>query len=146
MTTKNHDNVRRGRYARSKGIRYERKIANLFRDAGFHCERVLEYDGLHTGCDLLIGRIGPDHDETHEEYKIRILPVAIQVKNTATPVESAEAGHEQAKKGWPTAEVHACVHNDDHKPKVLWSVTGEPWREWCPFSLFIHSMKTRYGI
>ena len=105
-----------GRYSREKGIRFERSIARKFRAAGFECQRILEYDGFNTGCDLRIGRPLPRRNPDDlvlwesSNPQIEWLPVALQCKAVNNP-NAWKAGLEEAKKAMPDAQVWACIHS-----------------------------------
>jgi hypothetical protein len=75
----------RGRANRQKGVRFERAIATKLRKAGFIVRRNLEYDGFHTGADLLVAVCRNIYDgnlafDEEPETELCWLPVAIQCK------------------------------------------------------------------
>ena len=108
---------RRGAANRARGVRFERYIARKLRAAGFECRRYLEYDGIDTGVDLVIGRRhGPTPDFIGDKAPAigtcytEWFPVAIQCKSTANPADLTKGLH-QAMDGRFSAEVWMCFHS-----------------------------------
>jgi hypothetical protein len=94
------------KYSRDKGLRFERRIARLFRANGYDCRRILEYDGFSRGCDLALYRNGA------------YLPIAIQCKNTVNEGDGAR-GLQEALDGYPNAVYHICIQNFNRKIRCI---------------------------
>lgn len=118
-----------GLYSREKGVRAERKYARKFREAGFICERVLEYDGRSHGVDLRLGIELRPFSKDHPQIRYW-LPVAIQVKATECR-NDLFSGLEECILGAPNAKLWACLHSHKRKLDIFMSMADTPFR-WAP--------------
>lgn len=87
-----------GTFSRSKGLRFERKVARALRRAGIRAFRVLEYDGYSHGWDVALG--------TPEQS----APCVIQCKATKTPA-SLSQGLADAILWNPGQSVYFSLHS-----------------------------------
>ena len=106
----------RGRANRDKGVRFERKLAKMFRAEGFDCRRVLEFD-RGAGVDLEVGVVLRPFSKDHPQVT-HWLPVAIQAK--ATNRESdLQTGLSEAQTGRPEARLWVCIQTFRRSLRIL---------------------------
>jgi hypothetical protein len=94
----------RARNNRAKGVRFEREIAARFRDAGFPCRRVLEFDGLAPGgWDIQLDSV-PD--------------VVIQCKNTKRAADLFN-GLDEAIEHNGSERLFVSIHRSRRATRIL---------------------------
>lgn len=113
----------RGKASRDKGIRFERKLATMFRAAGFTARRVLEFD-RGAGVDLEIGFILRPFSKDHPQVTYWI-PVAIQAKATDR-ASDLTTGLTEAQTGRPSAAAWVCIHTYRRKLRILYLAADTP--------------------
>lgn len=106
----------RGRANRDRGVRFERKLARMFRDAGFTCRRVLEFD-RGAGVDLEVGVLLRPFSKDHPQVT-HWLPIAIQAKATARESD-LRTGLTEAQTGRPDAKLWVCIHTYKRQLRIL---------------------------
>ena len=90
----------RAKSNRERGVRFERRIARMLREAGYDARRRLEYDGFTHGWDIEL------RDPRDPEM---VLPIVIQCKATANP-RDLHRGLEEAMTHNPDGWMWACLH------------------------------------
>lgn len=101
----------RGRNNRRKGLSFENRVVNKFKDAGILARRNLgESDGFNVGTDLILYSVlrpfGPDKPEVRHCW-----PVALQCKFTRTPADLLK-GLQQAVRGQRGSRLWASIYGD----------------------------------
>jgi hypothetical protein len=128
----------RGRANRDRGVRFERKLATMFRAEGFIARRVLEYD-RGAGVDLEIGVIWRPFTKDHPEISYW-APYAIQAKATNREAD-LQVGLQEAQTGRPTAKVWVCIHSFRRKLRILYLEEGTPVPEEITWPVLIERLK-----
>jgi len=113
----------RGRANRDRGVRFERKLATMFRAEGFACRRVLEFD-RGAGVDLQVGFLLRPFSKDHPQVTYWI-PVAIQAKATDR-ASDLTTGLTEAQTGQPGAHAWVCIHTYRRKLRILYLGSGDP--------------------
>jgi hypothetical protein len=114
----------RGRANRDKGVRFERKLATMFRASGFLCRRVLEFD-RGAGVDLEVGVTLRPFTKDHPKVEHWLKDVALQAK--ATNRESdLQTGLVEAQTGRPDARMWACIQTYQRKLRILLLSSSSP--------------------
>jgi hypothetical protein len=107
----------RGRYSRDKGVRFERRLAKMFRDAGLTSRRIMEWD---RGCgnDLEVGVVLRPFTSGHPQVT-HWLSIGIQAK--ATERESdLQTGLTESQTGKPDAQAWVCIHAFKRTLRILY--------------------------
>lgn len=113
----------RGKASRDKGVRFERKLATMFRAEGFISRRILEFD---RGCgnDLEVGILLRPFSQDHPEVTYW-LPVGIQAKATAR-ASDLELGLTESQTGKPDARAWVCIHSFKREFRILYLAGDTP--------------------
>lgn len=120
------DRSRRGSFSRAKGVRFERKLARLFRAEGLLCRRVLEYNqGL--GRDLEVGLILRPFTPEHPQVEFWDPKIAIQAKATKD-ASDLRRGFDEVVSHNPHASLWVCLHSHNRKLSILLATPSLPLR------------------
>jgi hypothetical protein len=106
----------RGRANRDRGVRFERKLARLFKAEGFTARRILEFD-RGAGVDLEVGVVLRPFSKDHP-LVTHWLPVAIQAKATNRPSD-LQTGLTEAMTGRPNAKLWVCIQTYKRQLRIL---------------------------
>lgn len=104
-------------------MRFERKLAAMFRAEGFACRRILEYD-RGCGCDVEVGFVLRPFSKDHPEITYW-CPIGIQAKATDR-ASDLTTGLTEAQTGRPSSAAWVCLHTYRRKLRILYLKAGTP--------------------